>query len=499
MSDSDTIAVMSQITRNSTAFWNLHKQGARLQKVLFRSTRGRLGAKFLGAPVLLLDHVGRRSGKLRTNPLIYLDDEPGLVVVASKGGSDTHPAWFHNLMAMPVTEVELRGGIRRRVRPRVASGAERAALWPRLVEVFPSYEDYAGHTGREIPVVVLEPVARPTQRAVVQRDYGVADAVLTYSAAHPVEEPGPTQVRIEVHAASVNPVDWQMIEGHRRLIAKRTFPFVPLFDLAGVVTAVGGEVTRLKAGDRVHADNKLHGGGAGEHVNVEQDLVSAIPAGLSFAEAAAVPLAGQTALLALDKARIGAGSRVVVIGASGGVGTYAVQIARVLGAHVTAVSSGRNEAFVRELGAHDVVDHTAGRYDGAVPAASVDAVLDFVGGREQWVAARNVLADGGRFVTISRDEDDRVTVGAALRLGTTILARKVKSLVGRRIAYVPVFLDASRELLDRVDRMVEAGQVRVHLDRTYGFSRDGVVAALEHSKNGRTVGKVVVRIVDDDA
>ncbi|GAB3574174.1 hypothetical protein GCM10027445_34570 [Amycolatopsis endophytica] len=488
---------MSEITRNSTSFWNLHKRGARLQKVLFRSTKGRLGATFRGAPVLLLDHVGRRSGEFRTNPLIYLDDEPDLVVAASKGGSDMHPAWFHNLMAMPVTEVELRGGIRRRVRPRVAVGAERAALWSRLVEVFPSYDDYAGYTGREIPVVVLEPVDHPTQRAVVQRDYGVADMTLAWSTTHPVEEPSPTQVRIRVHAASVNPIDWQMIEGHRRLITKRRFPFVPLFDLAGVVTAVGSEVTRLKVGDRVHADNKLHGGGAGEHVNVEQDLVSVIPGALGFAEAAAVPLAAQTALLALDKARIGVGSRVVVIGASGGVGTYAVQIAKVLGAHVTAVSSGRNEAFVRDLGADDVVDYTTGRFDGVVPATSVNAVLDFVGGREQWLAARNVLVDGGRFVTISRDEDDRVTVGAALRLGTTILTRRAKSLVGRKIAYIPVFLDASRDLLDRVDRMVEAGRIRVEIDRTYGFSRDEVVAALEHSKNGRTVGKVVVEIVRD--
>ena len=489
---------MSAITRNSRSFWNLHKQGARLQKFLFRSTKGRLGATFLGAPVLLLDHVGRRSGELRTNPLIYLDDDPDLVVVASKGGSDANPAWFHNLMAAQDTEVELRGGVRRRVRPRVASGAERAALWSRLVEIFPSYQDYAGYTEREIPVVVLEPVDHATQRAVVQRDYGVADAVLTYTTAHPVEEPSPTQVRIRVHAASVNPIDWQMIEGHRRLIAKRTFPFVPLFDLAGVVTAVGSQVTRLKVGDRVHADNKVHGGGASEHVNVEQDLVSVVPKALSLTEAAAVPLAAQTALLALDKAKVGAGSRVVVIGASGGVGTYAVQIAKALGAHVTAVSSGRNEAFVRELGADDVVDHTSGRFDGAVPAASVDAVLDLVGGREQWVAAQNVLVRGGRFVTISRDEDGRVTAGAALRLGARILARQAKSLVGRRIAYVLVFLDASRDLLDRVDRMIEAGQVRVHLDRTYGFSRDEVVAALEHSKKGRTVGKVVVEIVRDE-
>lgn len=148
---------MPKAPRASSPYWALHRQLARLNKVLFRRTGGRVGGTFRGAPVLLLDHVGRRSGQARTNPLIYLDDGADLVVVASKGGSDQHPAWFHNLMAMPSTEVELPGGARRRVRPRLAEGARRAALWPRLVEIYPPYSAYAGYTDREIPVVVLEP------------------------------------------------------------------------------------------------------------------------------------------------------------------------------------------------------------------------------------------------------------------------------------------------------------------------------------------------------
>jgi deazaflavin-dependent oxidoreductase (nitroreductase family) len=149
---------MPKAPRASSPFWKLHRQGARLNKTLFRWTDGRIGGTFRGAPVLLLDHVGRRTGRARTNPLIYLDDGPDLVVVASKGGSDTHPAWFHNLMAMPSTEVTLPGGTRRRVRPRLARDAEREALWPRLVELYRPYAAYATHTEREIPVVVLEPV-----------------------------------------------------------------------------------------------------------------------------------------------------------------------------------------------------------------------------------------------------------------------------------------------------------------------------------------------------
>ncbi|MEP7763805.1 nitroreductase family deazaflavin-dependent oxidoreductase [Sanguibacter sp. 25GB23B1] len=142
---------------SSSRTWVFLRQLARLNALLFRTTRGKVGGKLMGAPVLLLHHVGRRSGQARTTPLLYLDDAPRLVIVASKGGVDDHPAWFHNLMAMESTEVELPGGTRRQVRPRVAEGDERAALWERLVAMYPSYAEYATFTERVIPVVVLEP------------------------------------------------------------------------------------------------------------------------------------------------------------------------------------------------------------------------------------------------------------------------------------------------------------------------------------------------------
>lgn len=142
----------------TSRYWKLHRQLARFNTFLFRKTDGKVGGSYFdGAPVLLLHHVGRKSGQARTSPLIYLDDSPRLVIVASKGGVDAHPAWFHNLMAMAATEVELPGGERRRVRPRVAEGAERARLWERAVAIYKPYATYATYTEREIPVVVLEP------------------------------------------------------------------------------------------------------------------------------------------------------------------------------------------------------------------------------------------------------------------------------------------------------------------------------------------------------
>jgi deazaflavin-dependent oxidoreductase (nitroreductase family) len=141
-------------------FWKLWEGFTRLNIALFRLTRGRIGGRIGKAPILLLHHVGRRSGTHRVSPLIYLPDEPDCVVVASKGGVDRHPAWFHNLMAMDATDVELPGGERRRVRPRVAEGAERERLWPRLVAIYKPYADYATYTERQIPLVVLEPAAQ---------------------------------------------------------------------------------------------------------------------------------------------------------------------------------------------------------------------------------------------------------------------------------------------------------------------------------------------------
>ena len=142
---------------SSSRFWKLFNAGTRLNVVLFRASKGRIGGRIKQLPVLLLHHVGRRSGEARVSPLLYLDDGERLVVVASKGGTDKNPAWFYNLLAHPETEVELKRGERRDVRARQAGEAEREAYWPRLVEYYKPYAEYQSHAERTIPVVVLEP------------------------------------------------------------------------------------------------------------------------------------------------------------------------------------------------------------------------------------------------------------------------------------------------------------------------------------------------------
>jgi len=138
-------------------FWRFWEVGTSAHAALYRLTGGRIGGRYQGAQVVLVDSVGRKSGKRRTHPLICTEDGGDLVVVASKGGIDKHPAWYLNLMANPETEVNWRGG-KRRVRAREAGGAERERLWAKMTEVYPTYEDYQRRTDRQIPVVVLEPM-----------------------------------------------------------------------------------------------------------------------------------------------------------------------------------------------------------------------------------------------------------------------------------------------------------------------------------------------------
>jgi len=137
--------------------WPVLRQSIKGHTVVYRATHGVVGHRFPGAPpTLLLDHLGARSGTLRTTPLTYLRDGEDLVLVASKGGYPKNPSWFHNLRANPDTTVQV-GSRRRPVRARVATPAERARLWPKVVDLYGGYRDYQERTDREIPLVVLEP------------------------------------------------------------------------------------------------------------------------------------------------------------------------------------------------------------------------------------------------------------------------------------------------------------------------------------------------------
>ena len=140
----------------SSPFWWLWERFTDVHTAAYKATNGRLGGRYAGAPVALVESVGRKSGKRRTHPLIATKDGDDIIVVASKGGVHRHPAWYLNLMANPETTVNFNGEVRR-VRAREAEGEERERLWKLMTEIYPTYEDYQRRTDRRIPVIVLEP------------------------------------------------------------------------------------------------------------------------------------------------------------------------------------------------------------------------------------------------------------------------------------------------------------------------------------------------------
>lgn len=291
-------------------------------------------------------------------------------------------------------------------------------------------------------------------------------------------EPGPDDVLVKVHAASVNPKDWKLNYN----IARAATPVLvkrlrPLFgdDLAGTVLAVGKKVSDFAVGDEVYGmDMRLRTASLAEKTLINQKRIAKKPPSLSFLEAASMPLAAQTALQGLRKGGAKAGSKVLIIGASGGVGTFAVQIAKVLGCHITGVCSGKNAAFVRDLGADEVIDYTRGDYRQS--AGPFDLVFDVTSYESPRTCAA-LIADNGWFISTGGD--------ARAMLGTPLYR-----LFGKNAASIVV--ESWREDLDALTEMVESGRLKPVIDSEFELAEAD--DAYYRSRGGRCRGKVVIKV-----
>ncbi|HVL06025.1 MAG TPA: NAD(P)-dependent alcohol dehydrogenase [Acidimicrobiales bacterium] len=326
-------------------------------------------------------------------------------------------------------------------------------------------------------------------RAVACLGYGPPEDVLQLAE---VDEPAVADddVLVRVHATSVNPADWHLVRGTPSIARLQTGLRRPSFsvpgcDIAGRVESVGGSVTALRPGDEVFATSFMHGFGTfAEQVSVPERLVARKPSNLTFAQAAAVPLAACTALQGLrDHGRIDAGQRVLVVGASGGVGTFAVQIAKALGAEVTGVCSTRNGDMVRGLGADHVIDYTEADFTRG--SRRYDLILQAAGSHSARACRRALTADG-TLVQISGDSPNR-WVGP---LGRITTGRLLSALVSQRITSFTV--QPNRQDLDFIRSLVEAGTVAPLIDRTYPLTH--IHDAIRHVETGHARGKVAVTI-----
>ncbi len=289
--------------------------------------------------------------------------------------------------------------------------------------------------------------------------------------------PGPGQILLEVHASSVNPIDWKIPGGQMAARYGSAFPLILGFDASGSVAEVGPGVTAFAAGDEVFARSDVGAGGCyAEYALLNVGTVARKPAELSHAEAAALPLAALTALNGLrDPGQLQAGQRVLIIGAAGGVGSYAVQIARNLGAQVTGVCGTANLALARELGAHDVIDYT--REPVLLPGAGYDLIYDTIGAHRP-AAARPALTEGGCYLTL--------VPGPGIEFflpGQT--ARKAGG------AYFLVWSPTGADL-ELLAGWVRRGQLTSIIDSE--FSLDDIQAAHRRSQTLRARGKIVIRV-----
>jgi NADPH:quinone reductase-like Zn-dependent oxidoreductase len=327
-------------------------------------------------------------------------------------------------------------------------------------------------------------------KAMVYTKYGPPDILdLTE-----VEKPTPKddEVLLKVHAASVNPADWHLLRGkpyiarlQSTLGLRKPKDRVLGCDVAGQVEAVGKDVTMLRLGDDVFGSPFMHGFGAfAECVCVSEDLLAPKPATLSFEQAASIPLAASTALQGLrDHGRIEPGQKVLVIGASGGVGTFAVQIAKSFDAEVTGVCSTRNVEMVRSIGADHVIDYT--KEDFTQSGQKYDLIFQVAGTRSP-SECRRALTSKGTLVQISGESDGR-WIGAVDRI---IKALVLSPFVSQKMASFTV--KPNKEDLRFLKQLIESGKLAPVIDRTYPLSE--TPEAIRYLESGHARGKVVITV-----
>ncbi len=324
-------------------------------------------------------------------------------------------------------------------------------------------------------------------KAAVHRCYGPPDVLTVEDIQKPT--PADNEVLVRVRAAAVNPLDWHYMRGKpyiMRMEAGLGAPKNPRLgvDFAGTVEAVGKDVRRFKPGDEVFGGKF---GAFAEYVSVAEDRAVALkPANMTFEQAGSVGIAAITALQALrDEGQIQPGQKVLINGASGGVGTFAVQIAKVLGAEVTGVSSTRNVAMVRSIGADHVIDYTKEDYTRS--GEHYDVILDNVGNRPL-LDNRRVLNPDGKYILIGGGGPD-----AGPWIG--VFAGPIKALVVSRFVSqdMGMFMaELNQEDLTVLRELMQAGKVTPVIDRRYKLNE--IAEAIEYLEEGHARGKVVINL-----
>jgi len=305
-------------------------------------------------------------------------------------------------------------------------------------------------------------------KAAIIKDYGKQVEISEVS----VPELSEDSVMIEVHAASINPIDNIVKSGYVKDVMKITFPYIMGYDVSGVVTEVGAKVSKFKIGDEVYSrPNQMNAGSISEYNVVKEDELALKPTRLTHEEAASIPLAGLTAYQALTtKGNLQKGQRVLIHAGAGGVGTLAIQIAKHLGGEVAVTTSRSNFELVKNLGADVVIDYKTQNFEEEL--SGYDLVLDTMGG-DILKNSFKILKKGGSIVSIKGQDTEE-------------LAKKYG------VHFESFFMWPSGEMLSHLAQLINDGVVKATIDRIYSF--DKVQEAYDYLQTGHAKGKVVIKI-----
>jgi alcohol dehydrogenase len=314
----------------------------------------------------------------------------------------------------------------------------------------------------------------------------------------PRPEPGPGDLLVRVRAASVNPVDYKIRDGAVKVLLPYTFPLILGNDLSGDVEAVGPGVTRFAVGDAIYSRlDKDRIGAIAEYTLVRESAAAKKPARLDYVQAASLPLVGLTSWQVLiDIARLKAGQKVLIHAGSGGVGTFAIQLAKHLGAEVATTASARNHELVKSLGADVVIDYKTTRFEEVV--RDQDVVFDTQAG-ETLLRSFEAVTPGGVVVTVGGRPDAKFArswgLSSPLVFLLGVLNRKVDRLARKKhVRFEYHFMHASGEQLERIGALVDECVIQPIVDKT--FPLEAAAEAVSYVESGRAVGKVVIAVAD---
>ncbi|MBA9042431.1 alcohol dehydrogenase [Bacillus aryabhattai] len=312
----------------------------------------------------------------------------------------------------------------------------------------------------------------------------------------PTPEIGEYEVLAEIHAASINPIDFKIRDGKVKLLVKYKMPLTLGNDFSGVVAKVGAKVTRFKVGDEIYArPRKSKIGTFAEYIAIHEDDIALKPKNLSFEEAASIPLVGLTSYQALtDILQLQKGQKILIQAGAGGVGTFAIQLAKLMGATVATTASEAGANLVKSLGADEIINYKTEKFEEILK--NYDAVFDTLGG-EILEKSFGVIKDGGKIVSVSGLPNARFGKEYGSGFFKTLLfsaaSHKLTVLEKKHnVQYTFLFMKPSGEQLYIIGNFIETGKIKPIIDSVFPF--EDAQKAMEYAESGRAKGKIILKI-----